>query len=167
MIFLGIDPAATTGIGLVKNNKVLFYDTLHIYTKAPVEKEIEYIQLIYEYLIALKEKYNVKNVIIEDQYGSVNMNTFKKIILIRAWWEAAAILAGYTIEIIYPKTWRKLVFGKINQHVKRKELKAMAIEKVENDFNLTFPKNKGEDISEAILIAYAGIVKSTLASKDE
>lgn len=109
-MFLGIDPSTKkTGYCLMDENKDIILrgaiDLSHISDHA------EKLQVQYEFVEKLFDQYDIKSVLIEDQYYSNNADTLKVLARTSSIFLLSAKLRGIPVSLIYPTSWRKVFHG--------------------------------------------------------
>ena len=112
----------------------------------------EKLQAQYEFAENLFDTYNIKAVLIEDQYYSNNPDTLKVLARTSAIFLLSAKLRGIPASLIYPTSWRKVFHG--NGKASKKD----TFNKVISLYNLNeFKFTKDNDITDAIGIAAAAV----------
>ena len=158
MIYLALDQALkVSGFAIFEDKNLKAWGTFEIRPTLPIEQRL---QMIFQHLDALDEKYNINYVFFEDVQKQTNLETYKKLCYV----QAAVLLWCYFTDkkysILAPSHWRSVLKDKyiINWGKVRKDQKKAAKDWVKNHYNLGVEKIS-EDEADAVCIGAAGILE--------
>ena len=159
MIVLALDQALkTSGFAIFNDKKLEAWGTFDIRPTLPIEQRL---QMIFQHLDTLEEKYHFTYVFFEDTQKQTNLETYKKLCYV----QAAVLLWCYFKDkkyfILAPSHWRSILKDKykINWGKARKDQKKAAQEWVKNNYDLGV-EGISEDEADAVCIGAAGILEN-------
>lgn len=149
MYYLGLDPSTKCTGYCVMDDKYDIIESGKIeMPKDGSESDKIFYQI--EHIEALLQKYTISNILCEDQFSKLNIDTVKKLSKVVGAILYIARKYSINIELIYPTSWRKVFHGYGKAKKEDTFHKVIAIYELEN---LKFAKDN--DMTDAIGIAWS------------
>ena len=149
MIVVGIDGSTkSSGLSIMVDGNLEFYTLIEHKEKDAMQR----IRLMLRSICEILDKYDIDTICMEKAFSKQNVDTTMKLANIAGGIMLYCELHNIKFEHPMPSEWRKVVGIPMNEgkrKIKREVLKDMAIQAVENEYNIEV----NDDVAESILLA--------------
>lgn len=163
MVVVGIDGSTkSSGLSIMVDGNLEFYTLIEHKEKDAMQR----IRLMLNDIYNVLDKYDADIVCMEKAFNKQNIDTLQKLSYLCGGIIGYCVLHNIAFENPTPSTWRSKVGIPINEgkrKIKREVLKELAIQAVENEYNIEV----NDDVAESILLARSKFDLSKLEISEE